>query len=68
MLPVSDCKAHVWGNSHDNERVVCINCECSPMSAEADEDCCVITLVQHTGTLAEFHVEMARLREEARNG
>ena len=35
------------------------------MSAEADEPCCVIYVVEHTGTLEEFQMEMARLRKEA---
>jgi len=32
-------KGHRWGNSHDGERVICINCECSPMSSDAKERC-----------------------------
>ena len=62
---MSNSQAHAWGSTHDNDRVICIHCECSPMSAEAKESCCVITLVEHTGTLEEFHQEMARLRERA---
>ena len=61
----NECKAHVWGSAHDNDRVICIHCECSPMSAEADEPCCVIYVVEHTGSLEEFQMEMARLRKEA---
>ena len=61
---MSECEAHVWGPTHDNERVVCVKCECSPSSAEADEPCCVVYLVEHKGTLEEFHTEMARLRVE----
>jgi hypothetical protein len=37
-------KGHRWGNSHDGERVICINCECSPMSTDAKERCDVEAL------------------------
>jgi hypothetical protein len=30
---------HRWGNSHDNERVICLDCECSPLGWEAKEPC-----------------------------
>jgi len=37
MVPL--CSTHIWGNTHDMERVICINCECSPLSWEAKEPC-----------------------------
>jgi len=30
---------HKWSNSYDNERVICLYCECSPLSSTAKEPC-----------------------------
>jgi len=37
LVPI--CSTHIWGHAYDNERVICINCECSPLSWEAKESC-----------------------------
>ena len=45
-------RGHRWGNSHDGERVICINCECSPMSTDARERCDVEALFPPAKALA----------------
>ena len=35
----STCSSHIWGESHDNERWICVNCECSPLNDEAKRVC-----------------------------
>ena len=35
----TDCSSHIWGPSHDNERVICINCETTPGSRDAKKVC-----------------------------
>lgn len=59
-----DARSHAWAPTCDNDRVICVHCECSPMSAEAKEPCSVVMLVEHMGTLKEFHQAMTRLREK----
>jgi len=47
LVPI--CSSHIWGHSYDNERVICLNCECSPLSWEAKERC----IANGTGTQEE---------------
>jgi len=37
--PVKAITGHKWGATSDNERVICIYCECSPLSWQAKEVC-----------------------------
>ena len=30
---------HHWGTSHDGDRCICTNCECSPLSDDAKSVC-----------------------------
>ena len=57
-------RGHQWANSHDNERVECVWCMCSPLSDAAKYQCDAFGLAESHNETDHIPVEGTDTEEE----